>query len=650
MPLTLLDYGRPNPFGETVGKPKRLAWPVNVYRVTLPKVSEDHENLNPFERVILKLIDAGGAREAEALAQETCLPADLVQCVLLRLHDNAYVDEHNQIITQRRDQWSEGEKAPKEFVTACLFLELATGRILPNLLFLDAKPLQKREGEERLYRRIHCDETHRKRTPTPRDVIAALRAMRNRAMAFGDEPRLPLVQQITIADDAELYYLDCPIAIQKSDGEFRIADPFGNGCSLVLEGAFDRRLQEDSSLGDWLMTWKQNLSNRGQNNRPLAVQEPYDNDANRARYPNLLSAVRVRRHRQFRSIEQIHAALEWAIFYSCVQLLYTSAVQRLKLTDQSDHPDLLRGSAEALSLILPETGLFPVRDGKLDDFLAGKAEMGTVLSLAILMAAGDPGHPLRRIAASHPDFIGRLFRIKKERDDSSHGAGRLRSQDVELPVDGFMREVVTALLPSITFADSVSSDGMDDAHADSLLDARTGIQCEFGFVLFNRIETNIQDRLIAAERFWISCADGDDALVFACDVYAALQGVFRRSLAGLLPPEVQETEYVSTAQKNAEAHGLGLLPACLLTVKRSAIRETLTGNDQTLQSCVVAFLLVSSGDTLSAIAQAHPSFIADAAHVVDSRGHGNEPLPLPRDDIRTLRKAAYTIIKTLLEV
>ena len=650
MPLTLLDYGRPNPFGETVGRPKPLAWPVNVYRVTLPKESGDGDGLNAFERAILKLLDAGSACDADALSHDTCLPKDLVQCVVLRLRDHAYIDEHNQIIKQRRDQWSEKENEPQGFATACLFRELAKGKILPYLHVLsDNSPLKRKEATT-FFQKIPCTGNHERNLPTPHDVISALRAMRKRSAAFGDDTRLPAAKHITIADYPELYYLDCPIAIQKSDGEFRIADPFGNGCSLVLEGAFGCLLEEDENLRDWLMNWKQNLSNRGQNNHPLTAQEPYDNDANRARYPNLLSAVRVRRHRQFRSIEQIYAALEWAIFYSCVELPYTFAVQRLKLTDQSDHPDLLRESAEALSLVLPETGLFPVRDGKLDDFLAGKAEMGTVLSLAILMAAGDPRHPLRRIAASHPDFIGRLFKIKKDRDDSSHGAGKVRFQDVELPEDGFMREVVTALLPSIIFADSVASDGMEDAHADSLLDARTGIQREFGFILFNRIETNLQDRLIAAERFWLSCADGDDALVFACDVYAALQGVFRRSLDGVLPPDVQDTEYVSTAQKNAEAHGLGPLPACLLTVKRSAIRETLTGNDQTLQSCVVAFLLVSSGDTLSAIAQTHPSFIADAAHVVDSRGHGNEPLPLPRDDIRTLRKAAYTIIKTLLEV
>ena len=58
--LKLLDYDKPNPFGGIIGKPRKLAWPVNAYRVTLPKVSGTDDGLNAFERVILKLLDAAG--------------------------------------------------------------------------------------------------------------------------------------------------------------------------------------------------------------------------------------------------------------------------------------------------------------------------------------------------------------------------------------------------------------------------------------------------------------------------------------------------------------------------------------------------------------------------------------------------------------
>jgi hypothetical protein len=649
MPLRLLDYGRPNPFGETIGKPRRLAWPVNVHRVTLPKLSKEGDKLNPFERVILKLIDAGGPRDAETLAQETCLPKDLVQCVLLRLQDKGYINKDNDLIKQMRDGRSSGGNDSQEFVTACVFRELATGKILPHLHFKKYDPLKRKDEDERLYKRISYDEAYRDSPLTPHDVMAALRGMQKRSTAFGNQFHLPSIQLITIIREAELYYLDCPIAILKSDGEFRIADPFGNGFSLVLESAFSFLLEENKDLCEWLTTWKISLSSREPVNQTDHYREPYDNDANRTRYPNLISNLRLRRHQQFRSIEQIHAAIEWALFYSCVQRSYTSAVQQLKLIPQSEHPTLLQKAADTLSLGLPPGGLFPVREGKLEGFLEGKAELGTLLSLSLLMAADDASHPLRQIAAAHPDFIVRLIEIKKKRDEHAHGVDKRRSGDIELPEEDFMREVVTTLLPTVRFSNAPASIAYKETMSDALMEARTSIQTEFGFAVFNRLGSNLQDRLIVAEQFWISCKDNDNAIAFVCDLYAALQIAFRRSLAGVLPPDLSESEYVVAAQKISKACGLGDLPECLVTVKQSAIREALLGNDRTLQSCVVAFLLVSPAGVLNAIAQMHPSFISDVAYVIELRGHGNEPLPMSKENIRRLRKATYTTIKSLME-
>jgi hypothetical protein len=650
MPLKLLDYGRPKPFGTIIGKPRSLAWPVSAYRVTLPKVLEDGDGLNPFERVVLTIIDAAGVRDTEALARETCIPVNLVECVLLRLQDKAFIDEHNEIINQRRHKWENPEERSPDFVTALLFRELATGRILPFYHQMDDhNPLKKKQGEDRYFKKIRYDDRHKKSPPAPRDVISALRARNKRLIEFGDKPPSPAVQQITIAHEPEQYYLDCPIAIQKSDGEFRIADPFGNGFSLVLENAFGRLLEQDESLSEWLMNWKQGLSNPRQDEEPPTPKEPYDNEANQQRYPNLFSNLRLRRNTQHRSIEQIHAALEWALFYACATRPFDTAVNQLRFASQSEHPGLLKQAAEKVGLNLPQYGFRPVWGGKLDDFLAGKAEMGTVLSIALLLAESDASHPLRRIAAQHQDCIIQIFDIKKKRDAQGHGGGRVQRHEIELPEDAFMREVIHAVLPDIRFADTPAVGVDKDIVADSLLDARTNIQSEFGFTLFNRLGTDLQDRLILAECFCLSCKDGDDALTFAWDIYAALQRAFRQKLSGVLPPDIKDSELPVTAQKCASQSGLGPLPECLRTVNPIAIQNTLQGDDQTLGACVVAFLLVSDADTLRSVAGVQPSFLADVADIILRRGHGNEPLPLPKADIAKLRKATYSTIKTLLE-
>ena len=653
MSLKLLDYGKLNPFGETIGRSNRLAWPVNAYRVTLPKESDDGDGLNPFERVILKILNAVGVMNARSLADETCIPLDLVKNILLRLRDKALIDEHNAIIIrQGHDNSGSKEEEAPVFVTALLFRELATRKILPFLHVFDRNPLRKRE-EEKFVQMVSANEAHKQCVPTPRDVISALRLMKKRSKAFANDDKMPAVQQITIVSQPEMYYLDCPIAIQKSDGEFRIADPFGNGFSLLLESAFNELLEKDSKLTGWLSNWKESLRNPrppkpdGSDQRPSG---PFGNEANRQHYPKLIASMRPSLITPFRSISKIHASLEWALFYACCRRPFEDAITTLKFTGQLNHSALLGKAAQCVGLALPEFGLKQVPEGKLLDFKNGLAELGTVLAIAILQAKKDESHPLRRIASSHPNLISRLLDIKKNRDEKGHGKGGADAPEGELPDDPFMREIVHALLPDISFAGAPVAGPDKDARADSLMEARASIQSEFGFKAFNRLGANMQDRLIHAERFWLFCKDGDDALAFACDLYAAVQSAFGTKLVGKLPPDISDSELVNAAGKKAvNADLCEALPECLRNVRISAIRGTLQGAGQSLGSCVIAFLLMSDSDTLRAIADSQPSFMDGIANVIVRRGHGNEPLPLPRADIATLRRASFSTIKTLIE-
>jgi hypothetical protein len=213
-----------------------------------------------------------------------------------------------------------------------------------------------------------------------------------------------------------------------------------------------------------------------------------------------------------------------------------------------------------------------------------------------------------------------------------------------------MRKVITTILPSIQFANTPTSKVDANYIADSLLDARTSIQGEFGFDRFNRFGENTQNRLVNAERFWLECKDGDNALSFACDLYAALQNIFRQQFSGILLLDVGDDEYAQRAEQNAKNCGLGEFSEGLRRVRRNAIRETLQGNDQTLGACVIVFLLTSDEEVSQTISLIQPSFIVDVEYVIDQRGHANEPLPLTKDETMKLRKAAYTTIKTLQEI
>ena len=644
--LRLLDYGKPAPFSGIIGRPRHLAWPVNAFRVTLPRVLDDGDGLNAFERVVLKLLETVGLMKADALADETRMPLDLVKSVLLRLQDKDLIDEHHAIIERERKE----ERAPV-FVTALLFRELATGKILPFLHWLDnTNSMQKEEGEGKDFRTIRLDDTHRKAMPAPRDVISTLRTMKKRSAVFGRDEKIPAVQQITIADEPELFHLDCPIAIQNSDGEFRIADPFGNGFSLILENAFEQLLEQEENLAKWLRDWKQLLRTPRTEKQDAKPKEPFETEANWQRYPKLVANLRPLQNSPFRSIAQIHAAIEWALFYACFHRPVESAIARLKLTAQDQHAVLLEQAAKAIGLEPPLIGFRPILEGKLREFQDGGAYQETVFAIALLQAQGDDLHPLYRVASAYPDLINRLFAINAKRNEKGHGKGGADAPQQALTYDQFMREVVHTLVPDIVFADMPATAPDKDEQGDALLDARASIQAEFGFKLFNRLGANLQDRLVHAERFFLSCHDGDDALAYVRDLYAAVQASFERALAGRLPPNTSDEQIKSLAESKAVEAGLSKgLPESLRTVKTSALRKTLQGGSQTLGACVLAWLVVTDADDLAAIQGSQPSLMGDMANLITRRGHGNEPLPLPKSDIAQLRKAAFTTIRTLME-
>lgn len=645
--LKLLDYGTPDPFGAIVGRRRNLSWPVDAYRITLPRPEEDGLRLNPFEQVILSLL-ALGKMNSQALAEDTCIPRDLVESILLRLRDKGLIDEFNSVLEASDSNTASGVDSPA-FVTALLFRERVSGQVLPFMQVLEHQPLRKQEQKPAVYK---IPSASAESTPlTQRDVIKVARTMQRRSAIFGKEQPLPALHQIVIMDKPERYYLDCPIAIQRRDGEFRIADPFGNGFSLVLERAFEQLLEQDEPTADWLGRWKAALHQPRSPSPDQRVKEPFDTPYNQLHYPKLLSNLRLLPNAAFRSIAQLYAAVEWSLFHACARRPFEGDIQRLKFTPQAEHAQLLGLAASEVGLLPPGAGFRPVREGKLQDFMKGKAELETLLALSILRAQGDDSHPLRRLAALDPALISHLLEIKRARDEKGHGKGSADAPESELLAEPLVREIIETMLPEVTFSREPTASSNPDTYADVLLDARAGIQDAFGFGAFNRLGTNVKERLVHAERVFLSWHEGDDALAFVRDLYAAMQSVLELSLNRWLPPDMADALLIEAAQDRAIEAGLcHRLPSSLHTVRSSIVRQTLQGNGQSLGACMIAFLLMADDQTLKSISATQPSFVDDVAALIARRGHGNEPLPLASTDVAKLRKASYKIIKALIEV
>jgi hypothetical protein len=186
--------------------------------------------------------------------------------------------------------------------------------------------------------------------------------------------------------------------------------------------------------------------------------------------------------------------------------------------------------------------------------------------------------------------------------------------------------------------------------ADILFDARTSIQNEFGFKVFNQFGVNLQNKLIHAESFWLCCKDGDDALIFVSDIYAIMQSVFEHWLTGKLSPEIKNSDFIIEVEnKLKNVGGYKTLPECLRAVKPTTIRQSLQGSSSTLGACVIAFLLLVDNDTLLLILNNHQFFISNLEEIITKRWHGNTPIIMAKSEIQNLRKTSYITLKTLIE-
>jgi hypothetical protein len=648
-PVRLLDFGAFDPFLSTIGRPRTLAWPVQVHRVTLPITSTaGHGYLNPFERVILKIIDVVGDLDEDQLAAETCIPVDLVRSVICRLQDRGLVDSANAIVDARRKIWEPDAPEEVDYQSALAFRELVGGRLIPFLQVLDDRTPIRTEDVDRRAWTLPRGHLGRLEPPSTGDVIRILGQMKRRSAVHDTSMRLPVTSQIRVMPEPEDYFLSCAIAIQAHDADFRIADPFGTGYAQVLEEVFDSRLDTDEKLQGWMSRWRISLESSTRADVQRA-RDRFDTVPNRNHYPKLIRALTPAAGAQHRTVEDIYAALEWALFYCCETHGPEVALRRLELDADSDYSMRMSDLASELGFERPGQGFRPVPKGKLDDYLRGMPELETVLAIALLQAELDSDHPMRSLASAHPEFIVRVRTLASDRGERAHGQRAAPMSDVELASEPFMRDSISTLLPAIQF-DSIAATSETPSRADLRLEARNKLLQSFGHRRFKKLGPSAQGSLQSAEMFLLASSDGDDARSFVSDLYSALQAVLRNFLGDVAPVDIPTWEYTKQAARNAHDAGLGALPESLTSVNPRRIEDALQGNDRSLGASVMSFLLTAGPETLKEVQFQKPDFLEFLARIPSMRGHANQPVLMQRQDMRTLSRSTVTTVGMLLDL
>lgn len=644
MSVRTLDLSVVNPFKRPVGTPRDLAWPVSVFRVTLPRIGDKKVgDLNAFESVILGLLQVSGPIEENLLAAKTCLPIDMIRMVLARLQDLGFVDRDRKVQRSSQSVGSDSFTTVSSTV-AIVFRERVSGQLLPYLhLIRDGDVLRTKLVERSMI--LHSGIVKHE-APTSRDILRIVKIARRRKSQFFHDVQIPTLQQIRISPESEEFYLHCPIAFQAHDGEYRIADPFGLGFSKILEDAFDKQVTHDESLQSWLLKWRQTVV-LGRNRETSRARNKSGFVESKRLFPELIKQLQGDSKGR-RDLRQLYAAIEWALFYCCEMDGLNSAIARLRMRDLTSRSAWLTGIASSIALQVPEGGVREFPDGRLLDLETHNVSMDPILAVALVQAETNSEHPLHRVAIKHPDFLQRLRVLGRSRGDDVHGKSEPHFPTDVLASDSFMQSVVSTLIPSIRFVDSPDSDAYI-AHADEMIQARTNLQADLGYRAMSRLGRSTETSLLNAERDLLSMSNGDDAQGLISNLCSAIQSALR----GLMLGQVKSTAssgFLEKADSNSIRASLGSLPKSLKSVNVQRIRSAIEGRDSTLGSLIIAFLVSSEIELLGELATLCPDFLGVVSRLLDLRGHGNVTIEANLEVIKPLRKEAVMVVRALLEL
>ncbi len=648
-----------------IGRPRKLAWPCIMYRVTLPKIKQDDRHLfNVFELCILKLL-ACGRYEPKQLAEETCLPPDLIEVILLRLYDREKIDKYYQVLPDTlkdmEEYDSQKESAAAEYQTYVIFSECIGGNILPMLKEANLK-------NEMMDNNVHYLESLQKPdnmpVPTPTDIITALQTMMRRQKLSGNSYRAPSAGFISIASGYEQCRLCVCMVIQRN-GNWRILNPFGKGWSLVLESAYQKFLEQNKKEADEFRKWQESFKN-GDSTRDTKddkrIKELYETPENESNYPELIAALK---RNDISKDTDVYSVLEWTLFYALHAVDTKKIIQLIQVDTRENNVNRLASAIAAITRKYNNDNLNPVKDSShfaekihiplpsnLQSFQNNDvAVMQEVLPLTILVSQDNPRFLFNTVLQEYPDCLSRIIDLKQRRDSKGHGNNRWS----EIYGDDdrkFMRKVVTILLPTVRFADSSPAVKLeDDAEIDIQLNARLTLQTVFGVCSFDKMDSTLQENLLQVEIFRQkhTSKTGEeqnfDALPGINYLYAATQCAFHQFLHGDRPESIS----IKTVQQRAKDVGWTDFPLTLSKVNPEKIQQTLNGKNQTLGACVIVWLMVTDRTLLKQLADKLPFFLSNIDQLLTLRKHGNQSCLMKKSELDNCIEHIYEIINTITE-
>jgi len=91
-------------------------------------------------------------------------------------------------------------------------------------------------------------------------------------------------------------------------------------------------------------------------------------------------------------------------------------------------------------------------------------------------------------------------------------------------------------------------------------------------------------------------------------------------------------------------------PESLINVNRKRIKEASNGLNSTLGAILIALINICNDSIVEKLGLIKPNLIEVVGDILEKRGHGNEPVFMEYEELKSLKNKGYKIFKQLREI
>ena len=643
------------------------------------RAAVSHE-LDIFEDAVLRMvmIQAGSANE---LAENLCLPADLIKLILLRLQEKGYLSDAHTLSQQGikilGDEQTQEEKVEPLMVK--IFQIPLTGQILPyihqgELQTADVVDNSKgftlefgSHGEPKTVkgRYLRCGFNQGKRI-SQRECVKAFEIYNRLVDGATFKPIDYLKNWAIDATSGERFYIHMQAAIQKGNADFPlISDGFVpniDGLSEYVDHenpdmlAYVRQNALELQQDDWVDTsGNQRYGKYREIYKELeaikkitviSLEESAEGEENARDVTLLQGEIKQDLIRHYAVI------LEWVFFYySAENPVSAELMSELCRGNNLTNTELLLTLAKKLGIAgieehrgifsrLSEMSIRRVENNKMPDFFVN-------FPLSVAEASESSGGPLRELLVDDPRMLGfldRLFQVYRSlRHGGNSDGGGLDLNEVREKC----LECVLALVPDIQEDDLMQNSIRQKLTvrdvSNKRIAARVALERMMGSMYFNSLPAYVQDD-------WMRISPDKavnrlpDPYNYINILYRIFEVSLRDALAqkGHLTKAIPVNEGVALAEKNWKSK----LPLAFTTISDVYFHSAQNGEKATLGASALYYLCRAQEDELEPLRKLN--FVDCISRVLSYRRHGNAVgLCLDEEILSKLRKDTMMLTKQL---